>query len=361
MTNIEDNIYYLNRRNNSRRKTAVSFSFLGKLHPINRQKLQIGKQYLQQLLIESFKQSSTSKSPLIIGLAESGIIPSALMHQIARELKIEAHWLCSTRRDTDGIHFSESHSHQPDHVLPLYQDQPTEIWFVEDEITTGKTILNLILKLCPLLKVNSIRLFSFLDSRTSEETFHFASTLAQHDIECNTQSLLRKEKTSQDTVKLKTTDICSHISQQSVTRETLNSHINNHNRDWHCPKQRSALNAQLNSTLNLPIHLKGCLLAVGEVMDLALRLLQVNPGLLMQHITLSPWEIDRVNISDYLEVKNYHIYNPQQLQSHIYILSDPLDRDVERETTRLLQKKGLSVESLSLDTIYSENQYAAIR
>ncbi|MEY2832992.1 MAG: hypothetical protein RLZZ574_2251 [Cyanobacteriota bacterium] len=283
------------------------------------------------------------------------------MHQVAREEDIQAHWLCSTRRDTDGIHFSESHSHQPDHVLPLYQDQPTEIWFVEDEITTGKTILNLILKLCPLLKVNSIRLFSFLDSRTSKETAHFARTLAQHDIQCNTKSLLRNEKTSQDTVNLKTTDICFHMSQQSVTREPLNPQVNHHNRDWHCPEQRSALNAQLNFTLKLPTHLKGCLLAVGEVMDLALRLLQVNPGLSMQHITLSPWEIDRVNISDYLEVKNYYIYNSQQLQSHIYILSDPKDRDVEYEITQLLQQKGLSVESLSLDTVYSEKQYAAIK
>ena len=361
MASFEKHIYYLNRRNNPRRKTAVSFSFLGKLYPISRQQLQVGKQYLQKLLIESLKQIPSSKSPLIIGLAESGIIPSALMHQIARESKIEARWLCSTRRDSSGIHFSESHSHQPDHVLPFYQDRPTEIWFVEDEITTGKTILNLILKLCPLLKVNSIRLFSFLDSRTSEEAAHFASTLAQHDIQCNTQSLLRSEKTSQDTLDLKITDTCSHLPQHSVTKELLNPQVNHYNRGWHFPEQRSALNAQLNSTLNLSTHLKGCLLAVGEVMDLALRLLQINPDLLMQHITLSPWEIDRVNILDYLEVKNYHIYNHQQLQSHIYILSDPLDRDVEWEITQLLQQKGLSVESLSLDTIYSEKQYAAIK
>lgn len=240
------------------------------------------------------------------------------MHQVAREREIEAHWLCSTRREVAGIHFSESHSHQPDHVLPLCQYQPTEIWFVEDEITTGKTILNLILKLCPLLKVNSIRLFAFLDSRTSVETAHFQNTLTQHNIRCCTQSLLQREKTSKDTSnKLETTDTQSCLCQQQVDSKTINSQINYYNRDWHCPEKRAALNAQLNSNSNsnsnLPTHLTGCLLAVGEVMDLALRLLQVNPGLLMQHVTLSPWEIDRVKIFNYLKANNYHIYNYKQL------------------------------------------------
>ena len=48
MINLEDHIYHLNRRNNPHRKTAVSFSFLGKLNPINQQELQIGKQYLKK-------------------------------------------------------------------------------------------------------------------------------------------------------------------------------------------------------------------------------------------------------------------------------------------------------------------------
>lgn len=363
MIDLEEHIYYLKRRNNPHRKTAVSFSFLGKLNPINQQKLLVGKKYLQKLLVKSLRQSPVSKRPIIIGLAESAIIPSALMHQVARELEIEAHWLCSTRRVTSGIHFSESHSHQPNHVLPLCQHQPTEVWFVEDEITTGKTILNLILKLSPLLKVNSIRLFAFLDSRTPEETAYFQSTLAKHYIQYSTQTLVQIEKTSQDIFKLETTDAKFYSCQYSqVTNKTINSAINYHgDRDWHYPEQRPALNAQLNTRLNLPTHLKGCLLAVGEVIDLAFRLLQVNPALFLQHITLSPWEIDRVRIFDYLEINSYHIYNYKQLQSHIYILSDPLDRDVEWETKRLLQQEGLTVESLSLDAIYSENQYAAVR
>jgi hypothetical protein len=361
MINLEDHIYDLNRRNNPHRKTAVSFSFLGKLNPINQQELQIGKQYLKKLLIESQKQISISESPLIIGLAESGIIPSALMHQVAREWDIQAHWLCSTRREVAGVHFSESHSHQPDHVLPLYQHQPSEIWFVEDEITTGKTILNLILKLCPLLKVNSIRLFAFLDSRTPKETAHFQSTLTQHHIRCCTQSLLQSEKINKDIFKLKTTDIKSSLLQQQAVSKTVNSQVNYYSRDWHYPEQRAALNAQLNPISNLPTHLTGCLLAVGEVMDLALRLLQVNPGLLMQHVTLSPWEIDRVKIFNYLEANKYHIYNYKQLRSHIYILSDPLDRDVEWKITKLLEQQGLTVKSLSLDPVHTENQYAVIK
>ena len=361
MINFKDHIYHLTRRNNPRRQTAVSFSFLGKLNPINRQQLQIGKQYLQKMLLDSQKQIPISESPLIIGLAESGIIPSALMHQIARERDIQARLVCSTRRDVGGVHFRESHSHQPDHVLPLYQHQPTEIWFVEDEITTGKTILNLILKLCPLLKVNSIRLFAFLDTRTQEETAHFYNTLNLHGIQCFTQSLIRSEKANEDTSKSKTVNTQSYLCQPKSTNTTASSQADYPNDDWHYPEQRAALNAQLNPISNLPTHLTGCLLAVGEVMDLALRLLQVNPGLLMQHITLSPWEIDRIGIFNYLEADKFHIYNYKQLRSHIYILSDPLDRDVEWKITKLLEQQGFTVKSLSLDPIHTENQYAAIK
>lgn len=67
MINFEDRIYHLTRRNNPHRKTAVSFSFLGKLNPINQQELQVGKQYLQKLLRDSQRQSPVSKSPLIVG------------------------------------------------------------------------------------------------------------------------------------------------------------------------------------------------------------------------------------------------------------------------------------------------------
>ncbi len=149
--------------------------------------------------------------------------------------------------------------------------------------------------------------------------------------------------------------------QEQGISKTVNSQINYHSCDWHCPEQRAALNAQLNLISNLPTHLTGCLLAVGEVMDLALRLLQVNPGLLMQHVTLSPWKIDRVKIFNYLEANKYHIYNYKQLRSHIYILSDPLDRDVEWKITELLEQQGLTVKSLSLDPVHTENQYAAIK
>ena len=314
MINLENHIDHLTRRNNPHRKTAASFSFLGKLKPINQQELQVGKQYLQKLLTDSQRGCPISKFPLIIGLAESGIIPSALMHQVAREEDIQAHWLCSTRRDVAGVHFRESHSHQPDHVLPLYQHQPTEIWFVEDEITTGKTVLNLILKLCPLLKVNSIRLFAFLDTRTPDETAHFQNTLTQHHIRCCTQSLIKSEKTSKDTSTSNTTDTESYVCEQQNINTIARSQINYYEQGWHCPEHRAALNAQLNSISNLPTHLKGCLLAVGEVMDLALRFLQVNPGLLMQHVTLSPWEIDRVKIFNYLEADKFHIYNYKQLR-----------------------------------------------
>mgnify|MGYP002779505971 CR=1 FL=1 len=186
--NLKEHIHWLQRDNNSRRQTAVTFSYLGKLKPTGRGELQECKNHLQSLLFQSILQNPVSKSPLIVGLTESGIIPSALMHQNAREQGIDAQWLCSTRRPAAGICFSESHSHSPNHILPLPQKQPTELWFVEDEITTGRTVLNLAIHLCSLLSVKYIRFFALADTRSKAQIDQFSSILASHSIYSSTHT-----------------------------------------------------------------------------------------------------------------------------------------------------------------------------
>jgi Phosphoribosyl transferase len=296
--------------------------------------------------MQSLAQKTASKTPLIVGLAESGILLSGLMHQIAEEQGVEAHWICSTRRKAMGIQFTESHSHGPDHILPLPDCQPTEIWFVEDEITTGKTVFYLAVKLCSLFKISQIRLFTLADSRTREETARFHIALAYHEIRCCTETVVHIEKrnTQVDLLPYASSHLDLKVARQFCQPSN----------EWHIPTTRPAVQAQRNSTVDGSAQLQGCLLVIGEAIDLALKFVQENSSLSFQQITLSPWKIDNTSVLSCLEIgERYHLYNYERLKPPIYILSDPVDYAIEQSARASLIQKGVVVESLSLSSHFT--------
>ncbi|MGK7904412.1 MAG: phosphoribosyltransferase domain-containing protein [Hormoscilla sp.] len=333
--------YHLQRENNPHRQTALSFSFLGKLGLTSDRDLLSCKKHFIALLRSSDSQTPISGYPLIIGLTESGIIPSALMHQVVRERDISAGWICSTRRRASGIRFIESHSHGPHHTLPLPQFSPSQLWFVEDEITTGRTILNLALHLSALLHVRQMRLFAIADRRSSAQIAQFESILADRDILFSSQTLIRLPPDLQYRAQdLLHEDII--ISEDLIVKELTES-------QWHLPEQRAALNAQLHLLPNLPNNLEGSLLAIGEAIDLALRMVRVNRKLSFQHITLSPWRVDGINIHHRLDIcDKYYLYNYKQLKSPIYLLYDPDDEPIALAAKKKLSQAGFTVNDLIL-------------
>ncbi len=340
-------IHHLQRKNNPKRSSAVTFTWLGKLGAIGRQDIQACTQKLESLLIRSLTKTPVSKTPLIVGLAESGIVLSSLMHQIALAHEIDAHWICSTRRRGAGMKFVESHSHGPHHVLPLPDCAITEIWFVEDEITTGKTLFQVAVKLCDILKVRKIRVFTLADSRTPLEIARFNLALAYHDIRCLTEAALQIFKDSQP-------DLLDY-QQIPLAFEEDESSVSSIASDWLFPNLRPALKSQ--STLSIDMSdrpfdydvNKGCLLVIGEAVDIALGLIQNHPLLSFQQITLSPWKIDNSAISSCLEMgENYYLYNYENLKDPVYILSDPIDRMVEKSVKESLLKIGIKAQELVL-------------
>lgn len=333
--------YHLQRENNPHRQTALSFSFLGKLGLTTDRDLLPCKKHFIALLRSLESQKQISGYPLIIGLTESGIIPSALMYQAVRERDISASWICSTRRRASGIRFIESHSHGPHHILPLPQFQPTQLWFLEDEITTGRTILNLALHLSELLQVRQMRLFAIADRRSEAQIAQFDSILADRGILFSTQTLIRlppdRQYQAQD---LLHQDII--IGEDFVVRESNQS-------QWHLPEQRAALKAQLHLVPDLPNNLEGSLLAIGEAIDLALRMVRVNPQLSFQHITMSPWRVDGINIHHRLDIcDKYYLYNYKHLKSPIYLLYDPQDVAIAFAAKKQLSQAGFIVNYLIL-------------
>ncbi len=297
---------------------------------------------------EIFQRTRMPKNPLVIGLTESGIVPSALVHQLLREQGVQAHWVCSTRRPSNGIPFTESHSHGPSHFLPLPPFEPMELWLIEDEITTGRTVLQLALTLCRLMSVRTVRFFAVADTRSADHGKQFHTILQDHGIDHSMHTMARfeaaREKESQ-----------AHQAQPAVGIEgsapfPVIERENGHEAAWHRPDLRPALGAQLDHPPPLPMHLKGSLLVVGEAVDMGLHLVQANPFLSFRHVTLSPWKTNGKSIFKRLDILGKHyLYNHTSLNSPLFLLNDPIDQVIGEEVARLLAARGFRIEPLFQD------------
>jgi hypothetical protein len=334
-------VYHLRRENNARRRNAMTFSCLGKVNGTTRAALRFWRSGLEGLLRAACRVCPATRAPLVIGLAESGIIPSALFHQILRCRRPSASWICSTRRPSAGICFSEHHSHAPDHVLPFPDTRPTELWFVEDEITTGRTLLGLSLELCRRLDQQQVRYIAFTDVRTPEMRRQFQTILSENGISFSVHTLFPPPPVGapgRETLRLTAAPASRPPASEPVPESA-----------WHYPDCRPALRRQFHADIPLPTGLTGSLLTVGEAVDLGVRMIQRNPGLQLHHITLSPWEIDDVDIRNRLDIgEAYYLYNLHTLRPPLYILNDPMDEAVGRAARHHLASMGFQIRRLAL-------------
>lgn len=348
---VTKGVYHLKRDNNIHRQDAVTFSFLGKLESASGAELRKWKNCLKLLIRDACNEREISQRPLIVGLAESGIVPSALFHQLLRKAGVSADWICSTRRPSRGIHFNESHSHGPDHILPLPQSRPTELWFVEDEITTGRTLLHLSLRLCRMMNMRQVRFFAVADSRSDHHKAEFRSVLKDHGIHYAVHTLVQMAR-REENKSFPDSCLSDGIGESCVQSYKSRVGFAHH---WHFPRQRPAL-GNLSDVFfpsdSLPARIfrsirEGSLLVVGEAVDIGLRLVQKNSALSFRHITLSPWKIDGKNIFNRIDIcRKYYIYNYHSLKSPLYILNDPIDADIGAEAASVLSEKGFFVRRL---------------
>ena len=348
---LKEEVYHLKRENNARRRHAVTFSCLGKLAGTDRNEFRRWKSRLAELLGGALRHRPLSGNPLVIGLAESGIIPSALFHQILCRMDIQAGWICSTRRPAPGIRFIESHSHGPEHILPFPPDRPGELWFVEDEITTGRTLLHLSMDLCRWLNLKRVRYFAFMDTRFPHHHLRFQTLLRTRGIDFSTHTLFSADGFPGDPIFEHVNEMNTSSPPEPVDSESPVGSVPG----WHFPWLRPALRNQPPmpnphlTDLSESGGLTGSLLAVGEAVDLALPLVQANPDLSLRHITLSPWEIDGRYIFDRLEIPGgYYLYNPHSLRPPLHLLHDPIDAPVAEAAAALLSESGYEMRILNM-------------
>lgn len=131
------------RENNTRRKYLVVNRLQGKHIPVS------PKEALQMFrsLAELIKEAYPSERLLMVGFAETATAIGA-----AVAIECQAAYMQTTREVIDGVdylYFSESHSHATEQKLVKMDldkiiGKTDRIIFIEDEVTTGNTILNIV-------------------------------------------------------------------------------------------------------------------------------------------------------------------------------------------------------------------------
>jgi hypothetical protein len=268
---LASGIRVVRRSSNPARKSAITFEHLGKLNPINQRHITDLVTAWDAILDCDW----VDQSPVILGLTESGIIPSFAMHQACLRHRRDSSWYITSRTQHSRFSFSEPHSHAPVHFVPesMLREPCGNLYIVEDEITTGRTLCNLIACLSKYFKLRTVRVFALLDCRSKEDRTAMMACARQLGINLACKSLLDIDQS------------LLHSRSFSTVATVLNE---------------SDANVRL---------------VQGEELGQSLSGLLADSNLRIQHITLSPWELDGYHVRLRHEIApNYFSYNFQQRQ-----------------------------------------------
>lgn len=340
--------YQLKRDNNPLREDAFTISCLGKLFPASSLDFTRCGSWLSELLDDIILNNSLEHEILIIGLTESGIIPAFLMYVEATKKHLNTHIIYSTRRPMSGIAFHESHSHGPNHILPIADASFKEIWIVEDEITSGNTVFNLIVQLSNHLKIDCIRVFAFADFRNMKQKTQFLSKIKEKDISCSVHILPFQLEQGNTAISEQPLVLNNPI--KSICWPVKEHFKKNVSNCWHLPTKRPALGVKSDILLDLKLWSVsfelsfGTILAVGESVDIAACFALANNNLSFQQISLSPWKIDNKSIfSRMIFSGKYYLYNYEKLKGPVFIICDPINKEIEIEVIERLKEYSIKV------------------
>ncbi|MDO4283390.1 MAG: phosphoribosyltransferase domain-containing protein [Clostridia bacterium] len=126
----------------------------------------------EKVSVEISKEIDPGKRIFVIGFAETA---TGLGMSVAAPLK-NAYYQTTTREPLIGVKklfsFKEEHSHATNHdfysVDETNINEYDEIYLVDDEITTGKSMLNIIAQLSKISSIKKFSIFSILDWRSEE-------------------------------------------------------------------------------------------------------------------------------------------------------------------------------------------------
>ncbi|PQV62947.1 Phosphoribosyl transferase [Abditibacterium utsteinense] len=295
-------LFQVERDGNPLRRFGHVSPFIGKLAPVCSQNLdQIGK--LARVALPELPEPT-----LVIGMTESSLLLAFFMARWQQK-SVDLRFTTRKNRETSGekIAFREPHSHGPQHFLALEVGRKyAQIVIIEDELTTGATLRNLILAL-----------------RAISPRF-FVATL--RDLRPQT---LRDELQSE----MKSAGLQLEVL-------SLESCVWNQNATFQIPvaprfnpfgRTEAALQVALQAVQNQWEEFQpDGFFMIGECVDIALRFwldLPKNERLPLRQITRSPWKVDGVAVKSAVKFpaleggSNYFLYNfdPTQTRRALWI------------------------------------------
>lgn len=143
MYNENELVQVAKRENNNKRKYLVVNRLQGKHIPANAQKTFAMFDELAEIIKENYKDEKL----LLVGFAETATAIGARL-----SVRLDSSYIQTTRENipnVDYLYFTESHSHATEQKLVKNDidrnaDNIDRIIFVEDEVTTGNTIMKIV-------------------------------------------------------------------------------------------------------------------------------------------------------------------------------------------------------------------------
>lgn len=225
--NLKDLIYVGKRVNNSKRNFLFISKLLGKHIAVRPNickaagRLLLSKVYSgidikmlcdyvsdtdnvsdENISIEISKELDPQKKIFVVGFAETA---TGLGMSVAAPLK-NSYYQTTTREPLVGVNklfsFKEEHSHATNHDFYSINDidinDYDEIYLVDDEITTGKSMLNIIVQLSKVSSIKKFSIFSILDWRSEENIKCYNKIEEEYGVTINVYSLISGDVTYDD-------------------------------------------------------------------------------------------------------------------------------------------------------------------
>jgi len=147
-------------------------------------------------ILYEVKPFQLSQKTIFIGFAETA---TALGHGVFENFQ-NAYFFHTTREKMDNketmIQFEEEHSHATSHycyIDPCHVQNQNPIVFIDDELTTGNTVLNIIHAIHGKFPRKSYTILTLLDWRAEESIQQFRQMEKKLGIEINVVSLIKGE------------------------------------------------------------------------------------------------------------------------------------------------------------------------
>jgi orotate phosphoribosyltransferase len=283
--NVASMLLTIERDGNSRRKHGRVSPFIGKIAPVNGTALDV------IATIASRALPQLTGNTLVVGLAESSLI---LATWVASVIPGKVELRCSTREKehiVDARPFSEPHSHGADHFISIPKDaRYTQVVIVEDEVTTGTTLQNLIEQLQELS--DSFYIIALQDMRTDEDRARNLRAMEELNVTLTT-------------VDLSSYDTPSTLIQRNVLPISLGRR-----EDCRVESVSTMLEARKKKTFDT-------IYMVGECVEVPLLIWDVFKNVSLVQVTRSPWVVDndvlytRLDLGMDAKDVRYFLYNAQ--------------------------------------------------